>query len=96
MSARKRRLGVTVLAVLVPLPVWLVADPLLGHRLRIVDGGQTLGIGAVPVVVVALVASLSGWGLPAALERLAAPRARARPDRGGRRPAGRVLPAVDR
>ncbi|MFI2414787.1 DUF6069 family protein [Streptomyces sp. NPDC018947] len=77
MSTRRRRPAVTVLAVLVPVLVWLVADPLLGHRLRIVDGEQTLDIGAVPVAVVALVASLSGWGLLAALERLAAPRARA-------------------
>jgi multidrug transporter EmrE-like cation transporter len=57
--------------------VWLVADPLLGHRLRIADGEQTLDIGAVPVAVVALVASLFGWGLLAALERLGARRARA-------------------
>ncbi|MCC9711522.1 DUF6069 family protein [Streptomyces sp. MNU76] len=49
MSARRRRLGVTALAVLAPVLVWLVADPLLGHRLRIADGEQTLDIGAVPV-----------------------------------------------
>jgi multidrug transporter EmrE-like cation transporter len=57
--------------------VWLVADPLLGHRLRIADGEQTLDIGAPPVAVVALLASLSGWGLLAALERFGARRARA-------------------
>jgi multidrug transporter EmrE-like cation transporter len=58
--------------------VWLVADPLTGHRLRIVDGEQTLDIDidAVPVAVVALLASLSGWGLLAALERFGARRAR--------------------
>ncbi|MCC9710450.1 DUF6069 family protein [Streptomyces sp. MNU76] len=50
---------------------------MLGHRLRIADGEQTLDIGALPVAVVALLASLSGWGLPAALERLWARRARA-------------------
>jgi multidrug transporter EmrE-like cation transporter len=76
-SARRRRLGVTALAVLAPVLVWLVADPLLGHRLRIADGEQTLDIGAVPVGVVALLASLSGWGLLAGLERFGARRARA-------------------
>jgi multidrug transporter EmrE-like cation transporter len=57
--------------------VWLVADPLLRHRLRIADGEQTLDIGAAPVAVVALLASLSGWGLLAALERFGVQRARA-------------------
>ncbi|QEU97238.1 hypothetical protein CP970_09870 [Streptomyces kanamyceticus] len=57
--------------------MWLVVDPLLGHRLRIVDGEQTLDIGAAPVAVVALLASLLGWGLLAALERFGVPRARA-------------------
>ncbi|MFE4049538.1 DUF6069 family protein [Streptomyces sp. YIM B13518] len=77
MSARRRRLGVTSLAVLAPVLVWLVADPLLGHRLRIADGERPLDVGAAPVAVVALLASLCGWGLPAALERLGARRARA-------------------
>lgn len=77
MSARRKRLGVTALAVLSAALVWLVADPLLGHRLRIADGEQTLHIGAVPVVSVALLASLSAWGLLATLERFAARRARA-------------------
>ncbi|MFD7766263.1 DUF6069 family protein [Streptomyces sp. NPDC059787] len=77
MSARRRRPVVTALAVLAPVLVWLVTDPLLGHRLRIADGERTLDIGAVPVAVVALLASLSGWGLLAALERSGARRARA-------------------
>ncbi|MGX1274496.1 DUF6069 family protein [Streptomyces phaeoluteigriseus] len=77
MSVRGRRLGVTALAVLAPVLVWLVVDPLLRHRLRIADGEQTLDIGAVPVAVVALLASLSGWGLLAALERFGARRAHA-------------------
>ncbi|MFE6398948.1 DUF6069 family protein [Streptomyces alboflavus] len=77
MSTRRRRLGVTVLAVLAPVLVWLVADPLLGHRPRIIDGEQTLDIGAVPATAVALLASLSGWALLAALERFAPHRARA-------------------
>ncbi|MBM7443192.1 DUF6069 family protein [Streptomyces sp. HB132] len=77
MSERRRRLGVVALAVLAPALVWLVADPLLGHRLQITDGDQTLDIGAVPVLTVALCASISGWALLAALERFGAPRARA-------------------
>ncbi|WP_234328237.1 DUF6069 family protein [Streptomyces sp. NRRL S-37] len=77
MSARRRRLRVTALAVLAPVLVWLVTDPLLGHRLRIADGERTLDIGAVPVAVVALLASLSGWGLLAVLERSGVRRARA-------------------
>lgn len=77
MSAHRGRLGVTALAVLASVLVWRVADPLLGHRLRIADGEQTLDIGAVPVAVVALLASLCGWGLLAALERFGVRRARA-------------------
>ncbi|ANB10531.1 hypothetical protein SAM40697_6578 [Streptomyces ambofaciens] len=77
MSARRRRLGVTALAVLAPVLVWLVADPLLGHRLQIADGDQTLDISAAPVAVVALLASLSGWGLLTALERFGVRRAHA-------------------
>ena len=77
MSVRRRRLGVTALAVLAPVLVWLVADPLLGHRLRIEDGERSLDIHAVPGGVVALLASLSGWGLLASLERFGVRRARA-------------------
>ncbi|MFJ8923584.1 DUF6069 family protein [Streptomyces sp. NPDC102415] len=77
MSARRRRLGVTALAVLAPVLVWLAADPLLGHRLRITDGEQTLDIGALPAALVALLASLAGWGVLAALERFGGRRARA-------------------
>ncbi|MEV5936529.1 DUF6069 family protein [Streptomyces sp. NPDC052079] len=77
MSARTRRLRVTALAVLTPVLVWLVTDPLLGHRVRIADGEQSLEIGAGAVAFVALLASLAGWGLLAAFERFAARRARA-------------------
>ncbi|MFD5041627.1 DUF6069 family protein [Streptomyces sp. NPDC058377] len=77
MSARRRRLGATALAVLAPVLVWLAADPLLGHRLRITDAEQTLDIGALPVALVALLASLAGWGALAALERFGVRRARA-------------------
>lgn len=64
-------------AALAPVLVWLAVDPLLGHRVQIADGEQTLDIGAGAVVVVALLASLSGWGLLAALERFGVRRARA-------------------
>ncbi|MFE4212728.1 DUF6069 family protein [Streptomyces sp. NPDC056844] len=77
MSARRRRLGITALAVVAPVLVRLAADPLLGHRLRITDGEQTLDIGALPVAFVALLASLAGWGALAALERFGVRRARA-------------------
>ncbi|MEU9225605.1 DUF6069 family protein [Streptomyces massasporeus] len=77
MSPRRRRPVVAALTVLAPVLVWLVADPLLGHRPRIADGEKTLDIGAAPVAVVALFASLSGWGLLAALERFGARRAHA-------------------
>nr|WP_237521620.1 DUF6069 family protein [Streptomyces sp. SID4921] len=65
------------MAVLAPVVVWLAADPLLGHRLRITDGEQTLDIGALPAALVALLASLAGWGVLAALERFGGRRARA-------------------
>ncbi|MFF2023274.1 DUF6069 family protein [Streptomyces sp. NPDC058171] len=77
MSARGRRSGVVGLAVLVPVLVWLVADPVWGHRLRIVDGARTLDIGVVAVGLAALLAALAGWGLLAALERFGIRRARA-------------------
>jgi hypothetical protein len=76
-SGRGRRLAASGLAVLAPVMVWLVADPVLGHRLRITDGEQTLDIGAAPVASVALLASLAGWGLLATLERFGVRRARA-------------------
>ncbi|MFD7549754.1 DUF6069 family protein [Streptomyces sp. NPDC059816] len=70
-------MGVSGLAVLVPVLVWLVADPVWGHRLRIVDGERTLDIGVVAVGLAALLAALAGWGLLAALERFGVRRARA-------------------
>ncbi|MDU0302901.1 DUF6069 family protein [Streptomyces sp. PAL114] len=41
------------------------------------DGEETLDLGAAPVAVVALLASLAGWALLAALERFGVRRARA-------------------
>ncbi|MFB8754180.1 DUF6069 family protein [Streptomyces nigra] len=77
MRTRGRRATACAAAVAAPLLVWLVTDPLLGHRLRITDGDQTLELGAGPVAFVALLASLAGWGLLAALERFGVRRARA-------------------
>ncbi|MFE2644765.1 DUF6069 family protein [Streptomyces nigra] len=77
MKGRARRAVACALAAVAPVLVWLVADPLLGHRLRITDGDRTLDIGAGPIVSVALLASLAGWALLAALERSGVRRARA-------------------
>ncbi|MEU5977891.1 DUF6069 family protein [Streptomyces sp. NPDC047315] len=77
MTTRTRRLTATGLTVLAPLLVWLVADPMLGRRLEIANGDETLEIGAVAVALVALLIALAAWGLLAALERFAARRARA-------------------
>jgi hypothetical protein len=53
--------------------IWLVAEPLLGHR-RTVTGGppgqETLEIGLAPVMTIALAAALAEWALLALLERL--------------------------
>jgi hypothetical protein len=45
-------LAVTGLAALAPVPVWLVADPLPGHWLRIVNGEQTLDLGAAAMALI--------------------------------------------
>ncbi|MGW4759642.1 DUF6069 family protein [Streptomyces chartreusis] len=82
MSTRTRRVGVTALTVvcLAPVLVCLAADPLLGHRLRIAGSKKALDIGAVRVAIVALLASLCGWGLLTALERPGPRRGQRHPD----------------
>ncbi|MBT3165557.1 hypothetical protein HTV80_20965 [Streptomyces sp. Vc74B-19] len=77
MSVRARRSAATAAAVLAPVALWAVTDLLLGRPLRITDGEETLDLGAAPVAVVALLASLAGWALLAALERFGVRRARA-------------------
>ncbi|MFE7891897.1 DUF6069 family protein [Streptomyces sp. NPDC057412] len=77
MTRRGRRATACAAAVAAPLLVLLVTDPLLGHRLRITDGDEVLDLGAGPVAFVALLASLAGWALLAALERFGVRRARA-------------------
>ncbi|MEV0843307.1 DUF6069 family protein [Actinocatenispora sera] len=58
-----------IAAVAVPVLVWIVTVPLLGHRLR-VEGPPSLEIRVGTVIVLALAAALAGWALLAALERL--------------------------
>ncbi|WP_337662453.1 DUF6069 family protein [Streptomyces sp. GESEQ-13] len=77
MSAGARRPAATAAAVLAAMVTWAVTDPVLGHRLRVTDGEETLDVGAAPVAVVALFASLAGWVLLATLERFGVRRARA-------------------
>ncbi|MEU1266560.1 DUF6069 family protein [Streptomyces cellulosae] len=77
MSAGALRPAATAAAVLAAVATWAVADPVLGHRLRVTDGEETLDVGAAPVAVVALLASLAGWALLATLERFGVRRARA-------------------
>lgn len=77
----RRRAAVVLGAAAAPSLIWLVADPLLGRRLRITEEGggdapQTLEIGAFPVVALALAVALGAWALLAALERFAVRRAR--------------------
>ena len=69
---RSRALAVTA-AVLAALSVWAVAVPLLGVHLVVhsapgASDTQTISVGL--VLAVSLLASLLGWGLIAALERL--------------------------
>ncbi|MFG1648518.1 DUF6069 family protein [Micromonospora sp. NPDC049275] len=70
---RSHRIWGVVGAVGVAAALWMVAVPLLGHRL-IVTGGppgrERLEIGLAPVVIVALAAALGGWALLAFLERV--------------------------
>ena len=72
-GARRRARALTVAAaILLPVLIWLVADPVAGHDL-IVDGGpdqEPLQVAAFAVVVVPLLAGLAGWGLLAVLEKM--------------------------
>lgn len=65
---RSRAVGVVV-AALAAILVWVIAVPLLGVDLAVVQGGarQTVGLGA--VVLTPLVVGLLGWALLALLER---------------------------
>ncbi|TNH23976.1 hypothetical protein FHG89_26065 [Micromonospora orduensis] len=70
---RSRRIWGVVGAVGVAAALWMVAVPLLGHRLTVTGGPpgrERLEIGLAPVVIVALAAALAGWALLALLERV--------------------------
>lgn len=66
-SVRSRALAVGAGA-LAALAVWVVAVPLLGVDLTVVQGGVSQAVPAVATVVAALVNGLLGWGLLALLE----------------------------
>jgi hypothetical protein len=72
-GARRRNRALTVAAaVVLPVLIWLVADPIAGHDL-IVDGGpdqDPVQVAAFAVVVLPLLVGLAGWGLLALLEKL--------------------------
>lgn len=70
---RSHRIWGVAGAVGVAAALWMVAVPLLGYRLTVAGGPpgrETLEIGLVPVVIVALAAALAGWALLAFLERV--------------------------
>lgn len=71
-TARWRARAFAVLAgVLAAAAIWVVSVPVLGHRLVVAGqpGEPPLEVGLVPVIILALVPSLAGWGLLAILER---------------------------
>jgi hypothetical protein len=69
---RRTRAAAVGAAVLAPAAIWLIAVPLLGIDLRVVQasGKPPAEITLPMVLVTALAASLAGWGLLALLERL--------------------------
>lgn len=66
-SVRSRAIAVGT-SVLAALAIWVVAVPLLGVDLTVLQGGVAQTVGAGPVIVVPLVSVLLGWGLLALLE----------------------------
>jgi hypothetical protein len=77
MTVRRRRAFAVLGSAVAPALIWLVTVRALGHHLLVAreDGGPPLDVGLVVVVLLALLAALAGWGLLAALERLAPRRA---------------------
>ncbi|MGI8875559.1 MAG: DUF6069 family protein [Egibacteraceae bacterium] len=72
-TRRRARLLAVVSTILAALALWTVAEPILGVDLREparAAGGATRAIGPLNIVLASAVASLAGWGLLAALERL--------------------------
>lgn len=77
-TARRRwRCAVVAGAVCAALLVWLVADPVLGQELRIVEEARVMEIGPFPVLSLSLGFALAGWALLAVLERFVRPARRA-------------------
>ena len=73
MAGRRARLTAVVIAVLVPLAIWTVAEVVFHIRLRTPEGfGPPGDIGALNVIFASAFFSLGGWGLLALLERLTA------------------------
>lgn len=70
LTRRRTRLLACAAAVLLSLLPWAVVDPLLGHPLIVVDGSDTLELGAAAMLLVSTAAALLGWGSLALLERL--------------------------
>jgi hypothetical protein len=70
-TGAKRRLRAAGVAgaVIAALAVWVVGDPLLGNDLAVEQGGEVMSIGAGPVGLFALAASLLGWAFLELLER---------------------------
>jgi hypothetical protein len=68
----RERIGVIAGAVLAPAAVWVVADPLLGHRLTVEpwNSGEVVAVPLSHVLVTALLAALVGWAALAVLGRL--------------------------
>jgi hypothetical protein len=76
-TRRRNRALAVVGAVAAAVAVWVVGEPLLGYDLVVRQPGQEVrDLGVSAIVVLALAASLLGWALLAALERVTS---RARP-----------------
>lgn len=65
-TTASRAIGVGV-AVLAAVFIWVIAVPLLGVDLQVVQGGPPQAVGLVAVIVTSLLAGLLGWGLLAVL-----------------------------
>jgi hypothetical protein len=73
-GSRRRNTGVVAVAVIVALAIWALAR-LLGVELTVGNGQHASQVGAVDVLVAALLAGLAAWGARALLARHGADRA---------------------
>ncbi|MGH3797417.1 MAG: DUF6069 family protein [Pseudonocardiaceae bacterium] len=67
-TARARGTAV-IAAVCAALVVWIIAAPLLGVALTVVQGAGTQQVGPAAVLLVSALVGLAGWALLAVLER---------------------------